>query len=203
MLISGDDVIRNIPEQVAKNTEDIDELNHRMPVPEYFYTKDETDALLAQKANSSSVYTKAENDALLAQKANSSDVYTKGEIDTALANRKLYYHPINFFRRQELDGINITVEMVIINDSSEPLDTVAKILAEVRSWGLAEASIGCNGSVYNNSDVYIITDWSITQLTSSVTGMKVTDGEVIGLSGFEVLVDPDTITIKDAVNKIL
>lgn len=42
-------VYRNIQEQVAKNQEDIDDLNHRIPDEPHFYTKEETDALLEEK----------------------------------------------------------------------------------------------------------------------------------------------------------
>lgn len=42
-------VYRNIQEQVAKNQEDIDDLNHRIPAEPHFYTKEETDDLLDTK----------------------------------------------------------------------------------------------------------------------------------------------------------
>lgn len=64
------------------------------------YTKEETDALLADKANVGDSYTKAEDDALLAEKADSSsvdsalalkanvvDVYNKTEADNLLAGK--------------------------------------------------------------------------------------------------------------------
>ena len=49
------------------------------------YTKTETDAKLALKANASSVYTKSETDTLLLTKADASDVYTKAQVETKLA----------------------------------------------------------------------------------------------------------------------
>ena len=51
------------------------------------YSKEETDALLVNKANTSSVYTKTEADTLLANKADASSVYTKTEADTLLQNK--------------------------------------------------------------------------------------------------------------------
>ena len=61
-----------------------------------FYTKNETDAALENKANVSDVYTKAEidtdfytkneTDAALENKANVSDVYTKSETSQAIIN---------------------------------------------------------------------------------------------------------------------
>lgn len=50
-IIRNGKVYRNIQEQVLKNTEDIDELNHRLPIEGKFYTEEETDALLAKKQN--------------------------------------------------------------------------------------------------------------------------------------------------------
>lgn len=50
-IIRNGKVYRNIQEQVLKNTEDIDDLNSRVPYEDHFYTEDETDALLAKKQN--------------------------------------------------------------------------------------------------------------------------------------------------------
>lgn len=52
------------------------------------YSKEQTDALLGNKANSSDVYTKANVDTLLSNKANTSDVYTKAQVDSALNNKQ-------------------------------------------------------------------------------------------------------------------
>ncbi len=60
MIIVGDKVYRNIQEQVEKNKEDIEDLNHRIPAEPHFYTVEETDELLALKADKSTTYTKAE-----------------------------------------------------------------------------------------------------------------------------------------------
>ncbi|MBO7078190.1 MAG: hypothetical protein J6W64_00075 [Bacilli bacterium] len=51
------------------------------------YTKAETDALLADKADTTDVYTKAEVDSDLALKADASDVYTKAEVDADLETK--------------------------------------------------------------------------------------------------------------------
>ena len=59
-IIRNGKVYRNIQEQVLKNTEDIDDLNHRLPIEGKFYTEEETDELLALKADKSTTYTKAE-----------------------------------------------------------------------------------------------------------------------------------------------
>lgn len=52
------------------------------------YSKEQTDALLGNKANTSDVYTKANVDSLLSNKANTSDVYTKAQVDTALDDKQ-------------------------------------------------------------------------------------------------------------------
>ena len=55
MIIVGDKVYRNIQEQVEKNKEDIDDLNHRIPAEPHFYTEEETDELLEAKLDTTSV----------------------------------------------------------------------------------------------------------------------------------------------------
>lgn len=52
------------------------------------YTRAETDALLAEKADVDDVYTKSEVDTALAGKANANAVYTKGEVDEELADKQ-------------------------------------------------------------------------------------------------------------------
>ena len=52
------------------------------------YTRAETDALLAEKADADDVYTKSEVDTALAGKANANAVYTKGEVDAELADKQ-------------------------------------------------------------------------------------------------------------------
>lgn len=51
------------------------------------YTRAETDALLAEKADKSDTYTKQQVDTALAGKANANAVYTKTEVDEALAEK--------------------------------------------------------------------------------------------------------------------
>lgn len=77
----------------------IDEVNAKIAEgPSDVYTKEETDALLENKADKTSVYTKTEADALLADKVSTStlesDYYTKTETDTKLdgkANKNTTY----------------------------------------------------------------------------------------------------------------
>ena len=73
----------------------IDEVNEKASsLPSYVYTKEETDALLADKADNATLeadyYDKAETDALLADKADASalgDYYTKSETNTKLSGK--------------------------------------------------------------------------------------------------------------------
>lgn len=51
------------------------------------YTRAETDALLAEKADADDVYTKSEVDTALAGKADKADTYTKQDVDEALAEK--------------------------------------------------------------------------------------------------------------------
>jgi hypothetical protein len=55
------------------------------------YTKSETDALLALKANITDVYTKSAVDALLSAKANAADVYLKSDfvVDSAVTQQEI------------------------------------------------------------------------------------------------------------------
>lgn len=50
-------------------------------LPENYYDKDATDALLAKKANTATTYTKANVNSLLAKKADTATTYTKDEIN--------------------------------------------------------------------------------------------------------------------------
>lgn len=80
-IIRNGKVYRNIQEQVLKNTEDIEELNHRLPIEGKFYTEEETDVLLALKAD------KEEVNEELDLKADKSNTYNKTEINNLLADK--------------------------------------------------------------------------------------------------------------------
>lgn len=85
IIINGK-TYRNLQEQVAKNQEDIEDLEERMPNMSNYYTKTETNGLLDTKADKSTTYTKTETNDLLATKANQSTTYTKTEVDTLIGN---------------------------------------------------------------------------------------------------------------------
>ena len=68
------------------------------------YSKEQTDALLADKANSADVYTKAEADALITPKANSADVYTKTETNTLLNGKVDNSTLENYATKTYVDG---------------------------------------------------------------------------------------------------
>ena len=123
----GDEIIRNIPEQIAKNQEDIEELKSHIPYEPVFYNKAEVDDLLSQKADSDSVYTKGETDVLLASKADSDSVYTKDETNTLLTNQlKRYYTTISVIFSDNTEVTFIYIGNLSVSQLSE-IDT--------SSWG--------------------------------------------------------------------
>ena len=77
--ISSQTAIDNLTTQIEQITEEV--------IGENYYTKTETDNLLANKADSDDVYTKTETDNLLSDKADSDDVYTKTETDNLLNDK--------------------------------------------------------------------------------------------------------------------
>lgn len=72
-------VYRNIQEQVEKNTNDIEDLNHRVPYEPVFYTADEVDTLFYNKEEINENY--YDKDSADEQFAAKDDVYTKTEAD--------------------------------------------------------------------------------------------------------------------------
>ena len=87
-IIRNGKVYRNIQEQVLKNTEDIDELNHRLPIEGKFYTEDETDALLAKKQNT--LVSSGDNQNI--KTINGQDILGTGNIETT----NIHIYVINF-----------------------------------------------------------------------------------------------------------
>lgn len=72
------------------------------------YTKEEANALLADKANSADVYSKTAADALLNAKANAADVYTKTEADNLLsakANAADVYAKSETYTQKQVDDL--------------------------------------------------------------------------------------------------
>lgn len=72
------------------------------------YTKEEANALLADKANSNDVYTKTAADTLLNAKANAADVYTKTEADNLLgakANAADVYAKSETYTQKQVDDL--------------------------------------------------------------------------------------------------
>lgn len=88
-----------------------------------YYTKDEVDNLLKDKANAETVYNKAEVDTLLIDKANSSDVYTKNEIDSAVVSitESIPKIEVNPEEVKEVESLNT----LRINDNYYRIDSVA------------------------------------------------------------------------------
>lgn len=89
-----------------------------------YYTKDEVDNLVKDKANAEAVYNKAEVDTLLRDKANSSDIYTKNEIDETVKNitesiPKIEANPEEVKEVESLNALRINDNYYRI-DSVEP-----------------------------------------------------------------------------------
>lgn len=105
-----------------------------------FYTKTETDGLLATKTNDSDLspvaksgsyndlsdkpvipdtsnfYTKAQTDELLISKANSSEVYTKTEVDNLISGGATV-DLTNYYTKSEVDNLVNTISIASITDN--------------------------------------------------------------------------------------
>ena len=75
--ITSESEIQNLTEQIEEITQQV--------IGDDYYTKVQTDALLADKADKSDTYTKTQTDNLLNDKADKSTTYTKSQVDSALA----------------------------------------------------------------------------------------------------------------------
>ena len=97
-IVAKDFVIKDDDKEVSIG---IDDINVSLDTDK-FYTKDETDALLDEKADVvttlagygiTDAYTKTEVDTSLSAKADSSTVYTKAEVDAMIAELKALINP--------------------------------------------------------------------------------------------------------------
>ncbi len=111
-----------------------------LPDTTSFYTKTETDGLLATKTNDSDLsavaksgsytdlinkpdipdtsnfYTKAQTDELLISKANSSEVYTKTEVDNLISSGATV-DLSNYYTKSEVDNLINTISIASITDN--------------------------------------------------------------------------------------
>ena len=142
------------------------------------YTKDETDALLAGKADVGDSYTKAENDALLAAKADSTsvdsalalkanvvDVYSKTEADNLLAGKAAVG---NSYTKAEDDALLLAkanaADVYTITQTDALLDAKAgiddsSVTATMATWSASKLAPEFQGKVdasdvYNKTEVY-------------------------------------------------
>lgn len=118
------------------------DLSNKPVIPDTssFYTKTETDGLLATKTNDSDLsavaksgsytdlinkpdipdtsnfYTKAQTDELLASKANSSEVYTKTEVDNLISGGTTV-DLTNYYTKSEVDNLVNTISIASITDN--------------------------------------------------------------------------------------
>ena len=87
------------------------------------YTKEEANALLADKADKSSVYTKSEADNLLSAKADASAVYTKEEINATVAT---------LATKTELSDQDTALKALITAEETRATGKEAELLAAIQ-----------------------------------------------------------------------
>ena len=116
------------------------------------YTKAETDALLADKADKSTTYTKTQTDNLLAAKADASSVYTKTQTDNLLAakaNSSDVYTKSQTQSRIQADVFGVGNNTYIADASDMDSFTTAGVYIRQYSSGLSNFThLPMNGSTY-------------------------------------------------------
>lgn len=103
------------------------------------YTRAETDALLAEKADADDVYTKSEVDTALAGKANANAVYTKSEVDAELADKQDVITDLATIRSGATAGATAVQPAELSAGLATKQDTIND-LATIRSGAAAGAT---------------------------------------------------------------
>ena len=170
-------IYRNIQEQVAKNKEDIDDLNHRIPTEDQFYTKEESDALYQTQEAMSNYFTKTQsNDKFLEKTA-----LTDYSIDHIIAGNS------------EIDNDTVELRAVYSQDvksevSLDPTSTIIRTMSgtDVSTIGISATEIDITTPMlkYGTSEVATKNDISGKQDTLvSGTNIKTIGGQSLLGSG--------------------
>ena len=137
-----------------------------------FYTKGQTDSLLAQRMPADQAYTKTQVDSKLALKANTSDVYTKAQVNVMLHGVTSGYVPLSTYN-EEMAGVGDSLTDLTI--------AVEGKLGKTVVYDLGEASESVSYSIHNGDyqTVSLAAGATVTVGSASFTGFTQGDGAAL------------------------
>lgn len=137
-----------------------------------FYTKGQTDTLLASRMPADQAYTKTQVDSKLANKANTSDVYTKAQVNVMLHGVTSGYVPLSTYN-EEMTGVG--------NSLTDLTIAVEGKLGKTVVYDLGEASESISYSIHNGDyqTVSLAAGATVTVGSASFTGFTQGDGAAL------------------------
>ncbi len=137
-----------------------------------FYTKGQTDALLAQRMPADQAYTRTQVDSKLALKANNSDVYTKAQVNLKLNGVTSGYVPLSAYN-EDMAGVGTSLTDLTI--------AVEGKLGKTAVYDLGEASESISYSIHNGDyqTVSLAAGATVTVGSASFTGFTQGDGAAL------------------------
>lgn len=137
-----------------------------------FYTKGQTDTLLAQRMPADQAYTKTQVDSKLALKANTSDVYTKAQVNVMLHGVTSGYVPLSTYN-EDMTGVG--------NQLTDLTIAVEGKLGKTAVYDLGEASESVSYSIHNGDyqTVSLAAGATVTVGSASFTGFTQGDGAAL------------------------
>ena len=137
-----------------------------------FYTKGQTDALLAQRMPADQAYTKTQVDSKLALKANTSDVYTKAQVNVMLHGVTSGYVPLSTYN-EDMTGVG--------NSLTDLTIAVEGKLGKTAVYDLGEVSESISYSIHNGDyqTVSLAAGATVTVGSASFTGFTQGDGAAL------------------------
>lgn len=137
-----------------------------------FYTKGQTDSLLAQRMPADQAYTRTQVDSKLALKANTSDVYTKAQVNVMLHGVTSGYVPLSTYN-EDMAGVG--------NSLTDLTIAVEGKLGKTTVYDLGEASESISYSIHNGDyqTVSLAAGATVTVGSTSFTGFAQGDGAAL------------------------
>ena len=137
-----------------------------------FYTKGQTDSLLAQRMPADQAYTRTQVDSKLDLKANTSDVYTKAQVNLKLNGVTSGYVPLSTYN-EDMTGVG--------NQLTDLTIAVEGKLGKTAVYDLGEASESISYSIHNGDyqTVSLAAGATVTVGSASFTGFTQGDGAAL------------------------
>ena len=137
-----------------------------------FYTKGQTDTLLAQRMPADQAYTKTQVDSKLDLKANASDVYTKAQVNLKLNGVTSGYVPLSTYNEDMAAVGNQLTDLTIAVEGK---------LGKTAVYDLGEASESVSYSIHNGDyqTVSLAAGATVTVGSASFTGFTQGDGAAL------------------------